>query len=58
MVFLMVQRFMKLQRKYRHIDGNDYFPLVVKKILKICKPCIACFALLTKFGNFNIPLHG
>ena len=25
----MVQRFMKLQRKYRHIDGNDYFPLVV-----------------------------
>ena len=28
MVFLMVQRFMKLQRKYRHIDGNDYFPLV------------------------------
>ena len=29
MVFLMVQRFMKLQRKYRHIDGNDYFPLVV-----------------------------
>ena len=29
MVFLMVQRFMKLQRKYRHIYGNDYFPLVV-----------------------------